>query len=70
MTQFPSYTGQIDLLIYIYSSGVSKAELLKGFAVKSGEKPTCHTHKKCTYMPLSGTQKMSIKCDAIPGIFP
>jgi hypothetical protein len=53
MTQFPSYTGQIDLLIYIYSSGVGKAELLKGFAVKSGEKPTCHTHTK---MYLYATQ--------------
>jgi hypothetical protein len=25
--------------------------------------------KKCTYMPLSGTQGMSIKSDGIPGIF-
>jgi hypothetical protein len=32
--------------------------------------PTCHTHKKCTYMPLNGTQGMSIKSDGIPGIFP
>jgi hypothetical protein len=27
-------------------------------------------HKKKTYMPLSGTQEMSIKSDGIPGIFP
>jgi hypothetical protein len=26
--------------------------------------------KKCTYMPLNGTQGMSIKSDGIPGIFP
>jgi hypothetical protein len=26
--------------------------------------------KKYTYMPLSGTQGMSIKSDGIPGIFP
>jgi hypothetical protein len=26
--------------------------------------------QKCTYMPLNGTQGMSIKSDGIPGIFP
>jgi hypothetical protein len=31
--------------------------------------PTCHTHKKCTYIPLGGTQGMSIKSNGIPGIF-
>jgi hypothetical protein len=30
MTHFPSYTNQIDLLIYVYSSGVDKEENLKG----------------------------------------
>jgi hypothetical protein len=28
--------------------------------------PTCYTHKKCTYMLLSGTQRISIKSDGIP----
>jgi len=38
MTHFPSHTtSQIDLLIYVYSSGVDKGENLKGLAVKSGK---------------------------------
>jgi len=37
MTHFPSYTSQINMLIYVYLSGMDKAENLKGFAVKLGK---------------------------------
>jgi hypothetical protein len=32
--------------------------------------PTCHIHKKYTYISFSGTQEMNIKSDDIPKIFP